>query len=345
MKKTMTLALAAIGLAGFLTGCGSKKATLHVYTWADYIKPELLAQFEKENNCTVVIDTFDSNEAMYAKIKAGATGYDIIMPSSYMVRTMFKQGMLQNIDQNKVPNLKNVDAEYLKVAIDKKMEHSVPYMLTNTGIAYLGSKLGEVEPSWSLFDLESVKGRATMLNDMRETLGAALKFLGYSINSTSEQELAEARDIVIRWKKNLAKFENEQYKTGLASGEFFLVHGYNGDILQVKEENEDIEFVVPQEGTSISCDDFVIPKSAKEVDLAHKFINFFLNPEVAAENTDFVWYLAPNSAAYPLMSEDIRNDPSIFLDPEVKAKSEVIDDVGDALALYTKMWDQVKAAE
>ena len=111
------------------------------------------------------------------------------------------------------------------------------------------------------------------------------------------------------------------------------------------EENEDIVFVVPQEGTSISCDDFVIPKDAKAADLAHAFINFFLDAEVAAENTEFVLYLAPNSAAYPLMSEDIRNDPSIFLTPEVKAKSEVIDDVGESLALYTKMWDAVKAAE
>lgn len=345
MKKYVLSGLAAIGLAGMLTGCGAKKATLNVYTWADYIKPELLARFEEENNCRVIIDTFDSNEAMYAKLKAGATGYDVIMPSSYMVKTMHKQGMLQTIDKNKIPNLKNIDVDYLEIAVDKDMEHSVPYMLTNTGIAYLGSKLGEVEPSWSLLDLESIKGRATMLNDMRETLGAALKFLGYSINTVNEQELAEARDIVIRWKKNLAKFENEQYKTGLASGEFFLVHGYNGDILQVMEENEDIVFVVPQEGTSISCDDFVIPKDAKQTDLAHAFINFFHDAEVAAENTDFVWYLCPNAAAYPLMSEEIREDPSIFLDAEVKAKSEVIDDVGDGLALYTKMWDQVKAAE
>lgn len=345
MKKTLTIGLAALGLAVALTGCGKKQPTLHVYTWADYIKPELLTRFEQENNVRVIIDTFDSNEAMYAKLKAGASGYDIIMPSSYMVRTMHNQGMLQPIDRSKVPNIANVDPDYLKIAIDKAMDHSVPYMLTSSGIAYLGSKLGEVEPSWSLMDLEAIKGRATMLNDMRETLGAALKFLGYSLNSTNEQELAEARDIVIRWKKNLAKFENEQYKTGLASGEFFLVHGYNGDILQVMEENEDIVFVIPQEGTSIACDDFVIPKDAKEVDLAHAFINFFLDAEVAAENTDYVWYLAPNAAAYPLMSEEIRNDPSVFLDPEIKAKSEVIDDIGDGLALYTRMWDQVKAAE
>lgn len=345
MTRKWILGLAAVCAAGMMTGCGSKTSVLNVYTWADYIKPELLTRFEKENNCRVVIDTFDSNEAMYAKLKAGASGYDIIMPSSYMVKTMHRQGMLQNIDRNKIPNLAHIDPEYLKIAIDKKMEHSVPYMLTNTGLAYLGSKLNDVEPSWAMLDREDIKGRATMLNDMRETLGAALKYLGYSINSTSEQELAEARDIVIRWKKNLAKFENEQYKTGLASGEFFLVHGYNGDILQVMEDNEDIVFVIPQEGTSISCDDFVIPAAAKQVDLAHAFINFFHDPAVAAENTDFVWYLCPNSAAYELMSDEIKEDPSIFIDPEIKAKSEVIDDIGDALALYTRMWDQVKAAE
>ena len=175
--------------------------------------------------------------------------------------------------------------------------------------------------------------------------GAALKFLGYSLNSTNESELAAARDVVIRWKKNLAKFENEQYKTGLASGEFTLVHGYNGDILQVMEANEDIAFAVPKEGTSISCDDLVIPAKAQQVELAHAFINFLHEPEVAAENTEFIGYLCPNAAAYPLMSDEIREDPSIFLDPEIKAKSEVIGDIGDALALYTRMWDQVKAAE
>jgi spermidine/putrescine transport system substrate-binding protein len=218
-------------------------------------------------------------------------------------------------------------------------------MLTNTGLAYLGSKLNDVAPSWSMLDREDIKGRATMLNDMRETLGAALKFLGYSLNSTNEQELAEARDIVIRWKKNLAKFENEQYKTGLASGEFFLVHGYNGDILQVMEDNEDIVFVIPEEGTSVSCDDFVIPKSARQVELAHKFIDFFHDPAVAAQNTEYIAYLCPNAGSYALLSDEIKEDPAIFMAPEIRAKSEVIDDIGESLALYTRMWDQIKAAE
>ena len=343
MKKHI-LSVLALG-AVLLAGCGDQKPALHFYTWADYIKPELVTRFEKEHGCRVIMDTFDSNEAMYAKLKAGATGYDLLNPSSYMVKLLQDQGLLQDLDHSLLPNLANIDPDYLRIAMDPQMKHSVPYMLTNTGLGYLASRVPDFEPTWAVFDRADLKGRMTMLNDMRETIGAALKFLGYSLNSTNESELAAARDVVIRWKKNLAKFENEQYKTGLASGEFTLVHGYNGDILQVMEANEDIAFAVPKEGTSISCDDLVIPAKAQQVELAHAFINFLHEPEVAAENTEFIGYLCPNAAAYPLMSDEIREDPSIFLDPEIKAKSEVIGDIGDALALYTRMWDQVKAAE
>ena len=337
------LALAA--LAFVLSGCSKPQPVLHVYTWADYIQPELIKQFETETGARVVIDTFDSNEAMYAKIKAGASGYDLITPSSYMVSIMNKEGLLQPLDHAKLPNLKNVDPEYLAIALDPKMTHSVPYMLTNTGIAYLASKVPGFEPTWAAFDRGDLGRRVTMLNDMRETIGAALKLLGYSLNSTNPAELAAARDVVIRWKKNLAKFENEQYKSGLASGEFVMVHGYSGDIVQVQSENEDIAFAAPREGTSVSCDDFVVPKSAREVGLAHAFVNFLHDPKNAAANSEFIGYLCPNSASYPLLPEDFRTNPAVFLDPEVKARSEVILDLGDDNVKYTRIWDQIKAAD
>jgi spermidine/putrescine transport system substrate-binding protein len=349
MKTTHRFVVSALwivaAVAGFAAPASARKAVLHVYSWADYIKPELVTRFEEENQCSVVIDTFDSNEAMYAKLKAGATGYDILVPSSYMVRIMYDQGMLQPINRNLVPNLKNIDPEYLKIAIDKEMDHSVPYMLTNTGLAYLGSRVKDFVPSWTMLDRADLKGRITMLNDMRETIGAALKFLGYSLNTLNEEELARARDVVIRWKKNLAKFENEQYKTGLASGEFLLVHGYSGDILQVQEENDDIVFVIPKEGFSVSCDDLVVPKEAENVELAHRFINFLHDPKVAAENTEFISYLCPNLPSYDLLNEEIRNDPTMFPPPEVRAKGEVILDLGADNVKYTKIWDQIKAAD
>lgn len=332
-------------LSLFFVSCGQKKRELNVYTWADYFKPELIERFERENNCRIIIDTFDSNEAMYAKLKAGAKGYDLVTPSSYMVSLMDQQGMVRKIRPELIPNRKNIDPEFLKITIDKSMDHSVPYMITVTGIAYLKSRVADVRPTWALFDRQDLKGRMTMFNDMRETLGAALKSLGYSLNSHNPEELDKAKEVVLRWRKNLAKFENEQYKSGLASGEFLLVHGYSGDILQVQKENPDIAFTIPEEGTAISCDDLVIPLGAAQEELAHKFINFLLDAKVAAENTEFVGYLCPNRLSYELLPREMRENPALFMEPSVRSKSEVLDDLGRANELYIRVWDQIKAAE
>jgi spermidine/putrescine transport system substrate-binding protein len=339
--RAAALLAAVLGCAG----CGGGKTeqpALHLYTWSDYIKPELVSRFEAENRCRVVIDTFDSNEAMYAKLKAGASGYDVITPTSYMVSLMRGQGMLRPLDPALLPNRVHVDPEYLAIAVDKAMEHSVPYMLTNTGIAYRRSKVRDFQPSWGMFDRADLKGRMVMLNDMRETIGAALKFLGYSLNSTDPGELEQAKQVVLRWKANLAKFENEQYKNGIASGEFLLVHGYSGDILQVQAEDGDIGFAMPREGGAISCDDLVIARSAPQPRLAHAFINFLHDPAVAAENTAFTQFLCPNRDSYPLLDAAIRSNPGIFLPAEVKAKCEVLNDLGERNALFVKVWDEIK---
>jgi len=337
--------LAALAMLGLVAGCAKPAAkTLHVYTWADYIKPEVVQRFEQENGCRIVIDTFDSNEAMYAKLKAGASGYDVLTPSSYYVAIMSGQEMLLELDHRKLPNLANVDTAYLRIALDPQMKRSVPYMLTNTGLAYLKSKVKDPQPSWAMLDRKDLKGRMTLLNDMRETIGAALKFLGYSLNTTDDGQLEQARDVVIRWKKNLAKFESEQYKSGLASGEFLLAHGYSGDILSAQEENADIAFLAPQEGLSISCDDLVILKDSKAAGLAHRFINYLHDPEVAAENSLAINYLCPNAAAYAKLPGEFRNNPAVKLDPAVQAKCEVIRDLGPDNAKYTRVWDQIKAA-
>ena len=192
MKRNLVAALGLAAMLAGLCGCAEKKPVLHIYTWSDYIKPELVAQFEQENNCKVVIDTYDSNESMYAKLKAGATGYDLLFPSSYMVKIMNDQGMLQKLNLDLVPNRKNVDPDYMKLAIDSAMDHSVPYTVTITCLGYLGSKVPDFKPTWAMLDREDLKGRMTMLNDCRETIGAALKFLGYSLNTLDDQELAQA---------------------------------------------------------------------------------------------------------------------------------------------------------
>ena len=339
-----------LGAAGALavmlvTGCAEKKPVLHIYTWSDYVKPELVERFEQENGCRVVVDTYDSNESMYAKLKAGATGYDLLFPSSYMVKIMNEQGMIQKLDHAQLPNLPNIDQAYLAMAFDKEMEHSVPYTVTVTCLGYLGSKVKDFEPTWAMLDREDLKGRMTMLNDHRETIGAALKFLGYSLNSLDEQQLEEAKAVVLRWKKNLAKYENEQYKNGLASGEFLLTHGYGGDLMLVQSENEDIQIAIPREGSAISFDDMVIPASAKQVALAHRFINFVLDPHVAAELTEFIYFLCPNEVSYQYLAPEVREDPILFPPSEVVEKLEMIGDLGELNTRYTKLWDEIKAGE
>lgn len=344
-RPVLTSLAAAILLAALAAGCGPRQPVLHIYTWSDYIKPDLVRRFQQENNCRVVIDTYDSNEAMYAKLKAGATGYDVLFPSSYMVKIMKSQGMIQNLNHEWLPNLRHLDPDYLEMAVDKHLEHSVPYTATITCLGYLGSRVENVEPSWNMLNREDLKGRMTMLDDYRETIGAALKFLGYSLNTLDDAELAEAKEVLLGWKRNLAKFENEQYKTGLASGEFLFVHGYSGDLMQVQEENDDIEIVVPREGSALSFDDMVIPSSAREVELAHRFINFILEPEVAAELTEFIYYLCPNRPSYELLPVEIREDPILFPPPDVVEKLEMIDDLGEGNEKYTRLWDEIKAGE
>lgn len=337
MKKIMISTLLFV-----LCACQRTPAVLHIYTWADYIKPELVSQFEANNKCKVQIDTFDSNEAMYAKLKAGASGYDLITPSSYMVKVMSDQGMLRKLDRTLIPNVANVDPNFLKLAIDREMEHSVPYMITYTGIGYLKDRISDVKPSWASLARPEVKHRMTMLNDMRETIGAALKYLGYSLNTTDDAQLAEAKAVLLSWKEQLTKFESEQYKTGLASAEFFMVHGYSGDILQAQEESEQVEFVIPEEGYSLACDDLVIPAKAEQVELAHRFINFLHQPAIAAANTEFISYLCPNFKSYELLSEETRANPGIFPAPELLAKGEIIRDLGEHNKKYSQIWDELK---
>lgn len=342
--------LAASGAAAatsLLPSCskdsGASK-TLTVFTWADYLSDDAKASFEKKAGCKVVIDTFDSNEAMIAKLEAGATGYDLLVPSSYAVKQLQEKGMLLELDKTLLPNTANLDKNYLKHALDPGLAVSVPYMMAPTVLAYLSSKLPDAGTSWRMIGRPEVKGRVTLLDDMREVLGAALKALGHSFNSTVEAEVNAAADLAIQWKRNIAKFENEQWKSGIASGEFFMVHGYVGELILSREENEDIEIVLPEEGAAFSCDDLCIPKTAKEVALAHAFIDHLCDAAVAAENMEWIGYRAPNQAAYVNLSEDFRGSPLLFPPDELFEKCEPIAYLGDKLPLYTAAWDRVKNA-
>lgn len=341
--------IALLGLsAALFAGCGPKRPTLHLYTWSDYLDPELVSAFEQAHGCRVKIDTFDSNETMYAKVLAGSGGYDVIFPSSYQISLMAQNNMLRPLDKAKLPNVTaNFDPAYTGVILNPEMTYNVPYAVTFTGLAYRKDKTGGAAvDSWASFDNPVFKGRISLLNDFRETLGAALKSLGYSLNSTDPAELKQACEVVLRWKKNIAKFDNEQYKTGIASGEFLLGHGYSGDIAQVMlEDAENIGFAFPKEGFTAACDEMVIPASAREVELAHAFINFLYEPDNACKNIQYICAPMPNKAALAKLPAEYRDNPAILPPAEVMGKAEVLKDLGAANKLYSEAWDTVKATE
>lgn len=347
MKIHQIISAAAVAFSALmLWSCGPSKPILNVYMWSDYIDPELVQDFEKANNCKVVIDIFDSNESMYAKLKAGGSGYDVILPTTYMAKIMADQKMIENLDHSKLPNLKYISKNYLNdLALDKEMKYSVPYMIGYTCVAYNKEKLGEIENSWNIFGNEALKGRMTLLNDLRETIGAALFFQGKSMNTTDDASLEAAKQQVIKWKKNLAKFDNEVYKVGIQSGEFLVVQGYSGDLFQVLDETPALSYMCPKEGISMSCYDWVIPSTAKNKDLAYAFINFVCDPKNAAKNMEFTCYSSPIPEARQYVSEENKDHPGMFIPEDLYKRGELIRDLGEDNAKYIKIWDEIKLSQ
>ncbi|GAB5560880.1 MAG: extracellular solute-binding protein [Synoicihabitans sp.] len=337
-----------LALAAFVfTSCAPKKPVLHIYIWSDYMADGLFEEFAAANDCEVVVDYYDSNEVLHAKLKGGATGYDLIFPSSYMIRLMAEDGLLQKLNHANIPNIKNLDPIFVgKVSIDKKMVHSIPYMTGATGLAYRKDEVKDFEASWRIFEREDLAGRMTLLDDPREVLGAALKVLGHSLNTSDPVAIEEAADLVIKWKKNIAQFASEANKAGVASKEFYVVQAWGGDIQQIIDENEDpnLAFALPQEGFPMWEDTMAIPSSADNVELAEKFINFMHDPVIAARNIEFNSYLCPNWASYNHLSEEVLQNPIVIIPKDLLAKGEQIQDVGENLALYTAAWDRVKSA-
>lgn len=337
------LSLAAVLL---LSGCGAKKSVLYVYTWSDYIAPELVTAFEKQYACTVKIDTFDTNEAMYAKLRAGGGGYDVIFPSTFFIKMLVDNKMVQPLKHDLLPNVgKNFDARFRDKIYDGSLTYTVPYTVFYTGLAFRKDKSPGLTPSWNLYMDPQFKGRSTLIGDMHMTIGAALKTLGFSLNSTNVVELEQARDLVIKWKANIARFENEAYKTGLASSEFLLCMAYSGDIVQVQEEAPQVTFIYPKEGYPCSCDEMVISSTSRNVELAHRFINFIYDPEWAAKNICYTGFCSPVAPAYSKIPAKYRDNTAIFPSDEDLGRAEVMRYLGDATPLYTRIWDEIKAHE
>ncbi|MCD8351609.1 MAG: spermidine/putrescine ABC transporter substrate-binding protein [Planctomycetaceae bacterium] len=339
-------ALACVCALVFLSGIAGAGQILHVYTWSDYFAPDVIEAFEQENDCRVSFDYFDSGEAAYAKLKAIGGGYDVITPQTYMAAILYKQEMAMPLDHSLIPNITYIDPEFPGYIEDTTLAYSIPYTRAVAGVGYNATRVRpEDTGSWDIFANPAYTKRMTMLNDMRETLGAALKKLGFSLNTTDDDELRQAGDQLIAWKKNLAKFDVDEAKLGLHSGEFTAVHSYNGDIGLVMQDNPDIGFFVPEEGASFGVDVFVVDAASRSPELAHAFINHLLDPDMAAANMEYMRYYMPVPDAVAKLPEELRNSPAFQVPREVMRRSEVIRDLGPDHDKYIREWSRVKAAE
>jgi len=349
MKKfVIFVALLSLILTAACQGSGGKTTELHLYNWSEYIDPEIFDAFEAETGIKVVEDTFSSNEELLAKIQAGAAGYDLIVPSDYMVEIMISEGLLAELNHDNIPNIANLSTLFQNPPYDPGLQYCIPYQWGTTGIGYNSDYFDEAPDSWAyLFDpalASDYSGEMTMLNDSREVIGAALKYLGYSLNTTDEAQLEEAKQLLIAQKPFVFSYDSDQFEDLIAADEVLLGHGWSGDYFAAAVEDERIWYVIPKEGAVVWADNMCIPKTSKNNEAAEMFINFILEPENAATITNFTWFGSPVEAANEFIDPEILEEPAIYPPPEVMARLEWIQDVGDATPIYERIWTEIKAA-
>ncbi len=349
MKKTVIIIM--IGIIIFsIIGCQRKpKKVLYVFNWTDYIAPELIRKFEKQNDCRIIYDTYNSNENMLTKMMTSKSAYDIIVPSGDHISILIQQDLIDKIDKNKLTNYHNLDPMILKKSLDfdNKNEYSIPYFWGTCGIIFNKKYINEEDMkniSWGIIgdDKFSDKRVITMLDDAREVIGVALIHNGFNPNDFSFIALEAARKTLLEWDKNIAQFDSDSFKNEVQDGTIWLGQAYNGDAMQVLEENDNIGFVLPKEGSTLWVDYLAIPKNAENKELAHKFINFLLEEQIAAINAEFVQYATPNKAAFKLLPQELQDNTNIYPSDEYLEKCFLLKNVGNDILKVDSVWQEIR---
>jgi len=326
-------------------GGGSEEKQLNLYNWSDYVAKSTIPNFEKQTGIKVTQDFYSSNEELLAKLQAGGTGYDVIVPSDYMVSIMIKSKILEPLDMSKIPNFKNVGENYKGLPYDPTNRYSVPYQWGTTGILYNKKVLGTLEPSWEpMWDIAN-KGKIGMLNDERETPGAALYKLGYSVNTTNKEQLDEA-EAELKKQKPLLRgyFDSTQNRPSVINGDLLLGHVFSGDAFLAVSQDEDLDYLIPEPAATRWTDNMAIPVGAEHPDNAHKFINYILGAKTGAALSNYTYFNTPNEAALPMIDDALKKLPGYELEPSVFKRLQIIEDVGAATREYSTLFTAVKSS-
>lgn len=338
--------VALCGLVLFALGGVSAKRSerqLNIYIWSSYVSKELVKKFEDRYNVRVRIETYESNEALLAKLQSGIVDYDIVVPSDYMVGVLIQQGLLQPLDKDALPNISYLDSRFLSPPYDPDNRYSITYTWGTTGIGYRRDRLEAAPESWAVMWDERYKDRISMLNDMRENFAAAFKRLGESVNSLNAAHIAAAAGLLKEQKRLVKTYDSDTFAESLLSGEVWLAQGYSGQIGKAMLENPQIGYLVPKEGSTIWTDNLCIPKNAPHPDLAILFINYLMEPEAAAATSNSTGYPTPNTASKEFIRPELLANPAIFPDEETLRRCEFIRDLGSTIQLYDRYWTEVKS--
>ncbi|MFV0519066.1 MAG: PotD/PotF family extracellular solute-binding protein [Lachnospirales bacterium] len=341
MKKLIFIST-LIGVATVLSSCGKENAEkLYIYNWGDYIEESLIDDFENETGIDVIYETYASNEAMYQKIKSGGSNYDILIPSDYMIEKLVNEDMLQPLDYSLIPNYDYVLEDLKGMSFDPENQYTVPYMWGTVGIAY-NKSLVDKPTSWSVLFDKSNSGEIFMYDSSRDLLMVGLKYLGYSMNTTNEAEIQDARDLLIAQKPLVQAYLDDSVKDKMIGEEGTYAVVYSGDAVYMSQENENIGYSVPDEGSNVWVDSLVIPKDAKNVLNAHTFINFIMEKENAKINSEYIGYTTTNSETLEIIDEALLNAEGYSVEVDM-SKMEIYSDLGKAVSLYDRAFTEILA--
>ncbi len=352
MKKPPIYVLLLTALLIFaLTGCGKgasgENGEVIVYNWGEYIDPDTITMFEEETGIKVVYDEYETNEIMYPKVEAGTTAYDVLCPSDYMIQKLIENDLLQEINFDNIPNVKNIGQQYFDQSqeFDPENKYSIPYCFGTVGILYNKTMVDEPVDSWSILWDEKYADNILMQDSVRDAFMVALKLKGYSMNTLDEDELNEATQLLIDQKPLVQAYVIDQVRDKMIGNEAAIGVIYSGEAIYTQRENEDLEYVIPKEGTNVWIDSWVIPKNAPNKENAEKFIDFMCRDDIALMNFEYITYSTPNDAARDLIEdEDIKNSTIAFPDLSQYSNLETFHYLGaDGDTLYNNLWKEVKS--